>query len=302
MRHWLVIATVAFLSVSCSDDRNESEVTSDGKPLVSCVNYPLYYFAQRIAGDLVELDFPADSSDPAYWEPTDKQIAKLQKSDLLLLNGADYAKWRENISLPNWIQVDTSEQFADKLITVKDAATHSHGGDGEHSHDGLASTVWLDPSLAAQQVSAISKALSNLLPEKEAELTERTNSLLKDLAALDSEWKDSASALKGKKIISSHPFYHYLARKYGLNVESVHWLPDQAPGEKELSELKNILQFGPAQFMIWEAQPIPEALKASEKFGIKSVIFSPCDNRPAQGDWLTVMQQNGKNLAAAGSQ
>ncbi|MEJ2085889.1 MAG: zinc ABC transporter substrate-binding protein, partial [Acidobacteriota bacterium] len=70
-------------------------MASDTAPLVLyTVNYPLQYFAQRIGGDLVEAAFPApEGDDPAYWKPTPEQILAYQNADLILLNGADYAKW-----------------------------------------------------------------------------------------------------------------------------------------------------------------------------------------------------------------
>lgn len=37
-----------------------------GKPRVAVVNYPLAYFVERIAGDLVEVHFPAMKGDPAF--------------------------------------------------------------------------------------------------------------------------------------------------------------------------------------------------------------------------------------------
>jgi hypothetical protein len=33
--------------------------------------------------------------------------------------------------------------------------------------------------------------------------------------------------------------------------------------------------------------------------GLRSLVFYPCGNRPAQGDFLGVMQQNVTNLAQA---
>jgi zinc transport system substrate-binding protein len=56
------------------------------------VNYPLKYFAERIAGDHAKVVFPAPSEgDPAYWMPDAETVAAYQKADLILLNGANYA-------------------------------------------------------------------------------------------------------------------------------------------------------------------------------------------------------------------
>ena len=80
-----------------------------GKLLIYTVNYPLAYFAERIGGDSVEVVFPApDGIDPAFWQPTTTDILGYQSADLILLNGAGYAKWLSRVSLPAAGLVDTS--------------------------------------------------------------------------------------------------------------------------------------------------------------------------------------------------
>lgn len=65
-----------------------------GKLSVHVVNYPLYYFAERIGGVRVHVEFPAPADiDPAFWSPDADTVAGFQAADLILLNGAGYAKW-----------------------------------------------------------------------------------------------------------------------------------------------------------------------------------------------------------------
>ena len=130
------------------------------KPVVYTVNYPLYYFATRIAGDAAEIVFPVPADiDPAFWMPAPEEIAGFQKADLILLNGAGYAKWVEKAALSEYRMVNTSESFSDRYIKTRGDVTHNHGPAGEHSHSGIAFTTWLDPTLAIIQAEAIYEAL-----------------------------------------------------------------------------------------------------------------------------------------------
>ena len=123
---------------------------------VFAVNYPLAYFAERIGGDHVEIYDPIPSDiDPAFWKPTTEEIIKIQKMDLIFLNGANYAKWTKKVSLPYSTQVNTSKTFAMDYIHVEESVTHQHGPTGEHSHMGTAFTTWLDIQQAVQQAAAI---------------------------------------------------------------------------------------------------------------------------------------------------
>ena len=72
------------------------------------VNYPLQYFAQRIAGEHAQVIFPGPADeDPAFWIPGTETIQRYQQADLILLNGAGYARWTKRVSLPRLRSVDT---------------------------------------------------------------------------------------------------------------------------------------------------------------------------------------------------
>ena len=65
-----------------------SATAGDERLTVYVVNYPLQYFAERIAGDQATVVFPAPpDEDPAFWTPDVSTIAGYQQADLILLNG-----------------------------------------------------------------------------------------------------------------------------------------------------------------------------------------------------------------------
>ena len=88
---------------------------------VYVVNYPLKYFAERIGANHVKVEFPAPPDvDPAYWNPELADISAFQKADLILLNGAGYAKWVAKVSLPRSKMLNTSKKFKDRYITSEE--------------------------------------------------------------------------------------------------------------------------------------------------------------------------------------
>ena len=100
-------------------------------------------------------------------------------------------------------------------------------------------------------------------------------------------------------LLASHPVYDYLSRRYGLNIKSVHWEPDEAPSNEQWIELRRILKDHPAKWMIWEAAPLQKSQGSLKSIGIKSLVFDPCGNVPGKGDFVTVMRQNGENIKIA---
>ena len=94
----------------------------------------------------------------------------------------------------------------------------------------------------------------------------------------------------------SHPVYDYFARRYGLNIVSVHWEPDQVPTDSQLQALKEILKQHPSKWMIWEGEPVQASVDKLKTLGVHSLVFDPCGNVPARGDFMTVMQRNVEGL------
>ena len=102
-----------------------------------------------------------------------------------------------------------------------------------------------------------------------------------------------------RPLVGSHPVYQYLARRYSLNLLSVHWEPDELPSEQAMRELRELLETHPAKWMLWEGEPLAETVRALAELGIESVVFDPCGNVPDAGDYLSVMRRNAANLARA---
>ena len=264
---------------------------------VYVVNYPLKYFAERIGGPHVKVTLPVPADvDPVYWTPGIADIGAYQQADLILLNGAGYAKWVSKVSLPRSKTVDTSRGLKNKYITVKETMTHSHGGDGEHAHEGLAFTTWLDLSFAAKQADAVFEALARKQPRQKDLFRANYLALENDLLALDSRMKAIVSNNNTVPIIFSHPVYEYLAKGYGFNGKSVHWEPDQEPIPSQIAELNKLMETHSAKWMIWEGPPIKPAMDKLRVMGIQSAVFDPCGNEPSEGDFLSVMQRNVSNL------
>ena len=273
---------------------------SQAQPTVYVVNYPLQYFAERIGGEQVRVVFPAPpDEDPAFWKPDVSVIAAFQAADLILVNGAAYAKWLKIASLPTSKLLDTSRHFRADYIETEDLAVHSHGPSGEHSHAGTAFTTWLDLRQAAQQAEAVMDGLSRLLPEHQDTFEQRYAELAQDLLALDERLDTLVAGQREQPLLASHPVYQYLARRHGLNLQSVLWEPEVLPDAEQWDELQSMLRAHPATWMLWEGDPLAASVDRLQTLGIRSLVFDPCGNTPEQGDFLSVMQQNVARLQQA---
>ncbi|MHC5012890.1 MAG: metal ABC transporter substrate-binding protein [Planctomycetota bacterium] len=303
MRKWTSLALAALLLAACGEDsapRVPRTTHSQTPVVVHAVNYPLAWFAERIGGDLVDVRFPAPADeDPAFWAPTDEEIAAYQGADVILLNGAGYAAWVPQVTLPPSRCVVTSKAFQDRYLMQASRTTHTHGPAGEHEHGGLAFTTWLDPQLAVEQARAVYEALASRIPARREALETRFGDLERDLGMLDAELQRILADASTRPLVGSHPVYQYFARRYALDFESVHFEPDEIPDAEAWKQLEELLVDHPAALMLWEGEPLEATRTRLETLGIESVVFDPCGNRPESGDYLTVMRANAQALERA---
>lgn len=265
--------------------------------MVSVVNYPLFYFAQRIGAELIQAEFPAPGHvDPAYWIPEDEALSIYQSADLILANGADYAKWMRHVSLPASRIINTSASARDRYVEIIEGESHSHGPEGEHVHTGFAFTTWLDFKMAITQADAVNEVLQTSFPDMQEEIEGRYQALEKELGDLHTSMMELAGELEQTNIIGSHPVYQYLSEAYKMNINSVHFEPGALPTEEQWKEFDALNHEYPSSIMLWEDKPLPEVLEILQEKGFKVLVFNPCGNRPETGDFMDCMRNNIKAL------
>lgn len=281
---------------SSQADARTSEIT---KPLVCTTFYATTYFAQRIGGDLIEVSCPCPSdADPIFWLPGDKALNTYQKADLIITNGASFEKWLAKVNLPPSRVVDTAKPFEESFIVIESSVTHSHGPEGQHTHEGIDGHTWVDPINAKTQAREIETALVKHFPTHKAAFKAGFLSLAKDLDALDAKLKSVSTKLGDQTLLCSHPAYNYLARRYGWNIKNFHLDPETMPDDQTITEIKLFLEENPASLMLWESEPTKEIATWFEtQLGINSVVFSPCEGMDpadiAKGmTYFTVMNGN----------
>jgi len=277
-------------------------VEPDDRPetLIYTVNYPLAYFAERLAPEATRVVFPAPLDvDPAFWKPSPEVIGRYQKADLILLNGAGYARWTRYATLPAARTVVTAEGCRKTFLPSEDAVRHQHGPGGEHAHEGTAFTTWLDMRLALCQAERIRDALIQLAPTRKNAIQQQFTALEHDLTELDARLGATAKTWGEQPILASHPVYQYLAHAYGLRIESLHVEPDQSLRPEAVQKLDSLVASHPAKLMLWEAQPLTETEQLLRSRGITTVVFDPASQPPSKGDFLTAMADNAHRLACA---
>lgn len=290
----LLIAALPACREPAPADPPAPAVAPTGPLTVVASFYPLADFARRIGGAAVQVSVPVGDADPAHWRPDAAAIAGLQAADLVLLNGANFEQWAGQVALPGNRTVDTTAGVKDALLTFAKAVHHQHGSAGAHDHAGIDGHTWLDPVLAKAQASAVHAALVAARPAQKAAFDAGLAALARDLDALAAE----LAALPKRPLLASHPAYNYLARRYGWSILTFDLDPDAAPTAEQVAAIRAQNEAHGAQVMLWETAPGAEARAAMAALGVRSVVYSPVEHAPPQGDFVAAMRANVAALKA----
>jgi zinc transport system substrate-binding protein len=278
VRPLLGFASLALLAASCGGEPAKSERAVREQPIVLTSSWPIWSFANRMAGDLAQVEcLLAPGRDARVFQPDRALLAAMGDADLVLLNGANLEPWASTVSLPSGRTVDLSKPFASELIEVDDVVCHSHGPGETHTHSGTDPHYWLDPALAERQIRGIRQALGTVLPSKEAavRLDEAVVGLLDELAAIEASLAAIPAPVEGEVLVATHPTWGYVARRAGWKVEDV---PLDLSGElndAQVALVKRRFSELRPRAVLWEAAPKPEvAARLQQEFGAPSVVFA----------------------------
>lgn len=189
---------------------------------IVCTSFPAYDFAREIAGDKAEFTLLIKPGAEVHsYEPTPKDMIRIQQSDLFICNGGESEAWVESLVTPelNIIYmmdcVDIVEESSEGIY----AADHDHDHDHEHEQEvELDEHVWTSPLNAIKICEAISNELCRL-DSKNAEAYKTNFTAYKaQLLSLDREFRQVVRDSGKNTLVFADRFpMRYFALEYGLD-------------------------------------------------------------------------------------
>ncbi len=260
--------------------------------------YPLYFFTTQIVLDKAAVyNITPAGAEPHDYEPTTRDIAKIEDSQLLVLNGGKLEAWGENIqnilSKKNTTIINVGETLINQDITENDNQMRD-------PH------IWLDPVLAKKEVEIIAKNISTIDPTNSQFYSDNSKLLINKLENLNSQFKAGLNNCQKKDIITSHAAFGYLTREYNLNQITISGLsPDEEPSPKKLAEITKLAKENQINYIFFESLVSPKlANTIAQEIGAKTLVLNPIegltDEEIKNGkNYFTEMQNNLTNLKIA---
>ncbi len=210
----IAIAVVIPLSsiVVYGTNSNQQFTTSDSSKLqVISSFYTLHEFSQNIGQEKVDVTLLVPVGvEPHDWGPTIKDVQRMQKSDLIIINGIGFENWVDNLEEIDYqgMIVDTSNE-----ILVKNLGQ-------EHARTSVDPHIWLNPVYAKIQVQNIANAFSNSDPENQQYYQSNAAKYIEQLDLLDSKIRNELSNCN-RDFVAFHDAFSYFADEYNLNQHTI---------------------------------------------------------------------------------
>lgn len=289
----LAISTVVYLV------NRAPESADDGRLRVVASVYPLYYFADAIGGNRAEVvTFTPSGVEPHDYEPTPRDIARLEASDLLILNGAGLEPWADNLTdiLRNDIEVvRVGDDFATLQSALQDAPQNE---EQDHVDEERDPHVWLDPLLAKQEAALILDAFIKVDSAGRDHYEKNAAGLNAEFDALDLAFREDLADCERRKIITSHAAFGYLAMAYGLEQVPIAGLsPDEEPSLQDLARVAELARRENVRYIFFEELVSPKLAETiAREVGAETLVLDPIESGT---DYFSQMYANLENLKIA---
>lgn len=229
---------------------NSLVASAQEKKQVMTTFYPVYYLAERIGGDVIEVSMLLEGNQNAHdYEASAKDAARTQSSDLFIYQDDEMEYFVS--SLFNLIDLDKVQVLETTVgieLLAGDAHDHDHADEDGHDHDHDHSHdydphTWLDPMVYAQQAANVRDALIELDPTNEVVYQANAEALIAELEVLNQEFEEQLAQLDDRRIVVQHAAFGYLTHAYDLEQVAIAGISStQEPSAQALASMQDFIK------------------------------------------------------------
>ena len=295
-----IVIPLASFAVTQPSFNSEISITENSKLQIITSATFLNEFSQNIGKEMIDVTLLVPmGADPHDWEPTIRDRERLQKADVIIVNGIGYEHWLGSFDSNNnqGIIVDTSNG-----ISTLDFEKHDdHAKEDDHDgHEDLDPHIWLNPVYAQLQVKNIANALSNSDPTNKNYYQSNAAIYNKELDLLDSKIRTELSGCK-TDFITFHNAFSYFSEEYGLTQHTIISSND-SHGEVTPQTLENIIslarELNIKVIFAEESTSTKTSQVIADEIGGKVLVLSPLEI-VSDETYVEKMTQNLNNLKDA---
>ncbi len=226
----VIVIPLSSIAIYGTDSNQQFTIDDSSKLQVISSFYTIHEFSQNVGQEKVDVTLLVPAGvEPHDWGPTIKDVQRMQKSDLIIVNGVGFENWIANLDEIDYqgVIVDTSNGILIKNFGQENIRT---SGDPH---------IWLNPIYAKMQVQNIANAFSNSDPKNQQYYQSNASKYIEQLDLLDSKIRNELSNCSND-FIAFHNSFSYFADEYSLNQHTI--ISSNSPHEEATAKtLVNVI-------------------------------------------------------------
>lgn len=271
--HCWIYLLLAIVGLSACQGKKEG-----GTRTISVTIEPQRYFAEKIAGDLFQINCvtPAGQS-PETYDPTPQQMVQISQSQAYFRIGeiGFEQAWMKNLQSqnPDMAVFDLSEGM--ELIKNEEEAHEEGEAHPHHHHGSVDPHIWTSISGARVIAQNTYQAFIKLDPENQEVYRAGYQRLIEEIDSTEAEMKQLLQPLAGTAFIIYHPALTYFAREFGLKQLCIE-LDGKEPSPAQLKQLlETAIQSGAKVVFVQQEFDQKNAELIAKETGCRLVTINP---------------------------
>lgn len=271
--HCWIYLLLAIVGLSACQGKKEG-----GTRTISVTIEPQRYFAEKIAGDLFQINCvtPAGQS-PETYDPTPQQMVQISQSQAYFRIGeiGFEQAWMKNLQSqnPDMVVFDLSEGME---LIKNEEEVHEEGEAHHHHHHGSVDPhIWTSISGVRVIAQNTCQAFIKLDPENQEAYQAGYQRLIEEIDSTEAEMKQLLQPLAGAAFIIYHPALTYFAREFGLKQLCIE-LDGKEPSPAQLKQLlETATQSGAKVVFVQQEFDQKNAELIAKETGCRLVTINP---------------------------
>jgi zinc transport system substrate-binding protein len=282
---------------------------SDKQLNVLCSTFPIYQITRNVVqGNMavkVGLMLPSTLGCPHDYSVTPKDMQKISKADILIINGLGMEEFIEaSLKRANQrITIINSSSGINNLLRLNDAdhdmPRHKEWHDQHHTD--INPHLFASPGMCGRLTMNIASALSKADPNGAETYNRNAKAYALKMNRLVDDFVSLVKTLKNRNIVTQHGVFDYLARDAGLNIVAViESHPGQEPSASEMLSIINDVKKHKAGAIYYEPQyssKVPQVI--AKEAGIPVASLDPVATGPVNAGlnyYEIIMRKNIETL------
>ncbi|MFT7859776.1 MAG: metal ABC transporter substrate-binding protein [Sulfurimonas sp.] len=300
----LALLSLVVAIVILTTNGHDEKVSS--KPLIVTSNFAIFDLVTNISKEKFEVEnILPFGVDPHSFEPTPKEVAKLEKSAFFFYSGEVLEPWTQ--SLAQEVNAVNLSHHVDLIELDKDNDGDEHEeGHHHHHHGSYDPHYWLDIDNMKKMAQLVTQKLSQVDRENKTFYEKNSLEYIAKLKELDTLYKQRLLSCKQDTIVVTHNAFSYLAQRYQFQVESLTGLSSesQASAQDVKHILKTVKEKGIQTIFFENFSSSRDMQTIADDLGVKLEVLQPLGNITADEckqslDYIKIMEINLEKISEA---